>query len=99
MPDIDGLALAAKIRQRTELSATRIILLTAGDLPGDLARTRQLGITAKLLKALQKSELKAPPSLAQLETIAGELLQKVDGLSIENLHQEALDEADPTVGP
>ena len=38
MPDIDGLALAGKIRERKELSATRIILLTSGDRPGDLAR-------------------------------------------------------------
>jgi hypothetical protein len=43
---------------------------------------------------------KAPPILAQLETIAGELLRQVDGLSIEDLrHQaEAADECDPTVG-
>jgi CheY-like chemotaxis protein len=40
MPDIDGLALAAKIRQHAELSATRLILLTSGDRPGDLARAR-----------------------------------------------------------
>jgi PAS domain S-box-containing protein len=38
MPDIDGLALAEKIRQHVELSATRIILLTSGERPGDLAR-------------------------------------------------------------
>ena len=57
MPDIDGLALAAKIRERTELSATRFILLTSGDCPGDLARAHQLGITASLLKPLQQSEL------------------------------------------
>ena len=44
---------------------------------------------------------KAPPILEQLETIAGELLRQVDGLSVENLrHQaEAADESDPTVGP
>ena len=30
MPDIEGLALASKIRQRNELSATRIILMTSG---------------------------------------------------------------------
>ena len=43
----------------------------------------------------------APPILAHLETIAGELLRGVDGLSIENLrHQvEPADESDPTVGP
>ncbi len=57
MPDIDGLALASKIRQRKELSATRIILLTSGDRPGELARARQLGIAASLLKPLQRSEL------------------------------------------
>jgi two-component system, sensor histidine kinase and response regulator len=57
MPDIDGLALAAKIRQQVELSATRLILLTSGDRPGDLTRARQLGISATLLKPLQQREL------------------------------------------
>ncbi len=57
MPDIDGLALAAKIRQRKELSATRIILMTSGNRPGDLARARQLQIAANLLKPIQQSEL------------------------------------------
>jgi two-component system sensor histidine kinase/response regulator len=57
MPDVDGLALAARIRLRAELSATRIILLTSGDRPGDLARARQLGISAILLKPLQQREL------------------------------------------
>src|SRR5262249_33834790 len=53
----DGLALAAKIRQQAELSATRLILLTSGDRPGDLTRARQLGISATLLKPLQQREL------------------------------------------
>jgi two-component system sensor histidine kinase/response regulator len=57
MPDIDGLALAAKIRQQAELSATRIILLTSGDRPGDLTQARQLGIAANLLKPLQQREM------------------------------------------
>ncbi len=57
MPDIDGLALAAKIRDQAELSTTRIILLTSGERPGDLARARQLGISANLLKPLQQREL------------------------------------------
>jgi PAS domain S-box-containing protein len=57
MPDIDSLALAAKIRQQAELSATWIILLTSGDRPGDLARARQLGISATLIKPLQQREL------------------------------------------
>jgi PAS domain S-box-containing protein len=57
MPDIDGLALAAKIREQAELSATRLILLTSGERPGDLTRVRQLGIRATLLKPLQPREL------------------------------------------
>jgi len=57
MPDTDGLALAAKIRRRAELSATRIILLTSGDRPGDLARARGLRIDAHLLKPVQQEEL------------------------------------------
>jgi PAS domain S-box-containing protein len=57
MPDVDGLALAAQIRQRGELSAARIILLTSGDRPGDLARSRDLRVDAHLLKPVQQDEL------------------------------------------
>jgi two-component system, sensor histidine kinase and response regulator len=57
MPDADGLALAAQIRKRAELSATRIILLTSGDRPGDLARLRELRVDAHLLKPVQQDEL------------------------------------------
>jgi CheY-like chemotaxis protein/HPt (histidine-containing phosphotransfer) domain-containing protein len=57
MPDTDGLALATKIRKRAELAATRIILLTSGDRPGDLARLRELRVNAHLLKPVQQDEL------------------------------------------
>jgi two-component system sensor histidine kinase/response regulator len=57
MPDTDGLSLAASIRKRAELSATRIILLTSGNRPGDIERLRELRIDAHLLKPLQQSEL------------------------------------------
>src|SRR2546421_1675770 len=57
MPDVEGLALAAQIRQRAELSATRIILLTSGDRPGDLARFREQRVNAHLLKPVQQDEL------------------------------------------
>jgi PAS domain S-box-containing protein len=57
MPDTDGLALAAKIRQRAELSVTRIILLTSEDRPGDQARIRELHIDAHLLKPVSQDEL------------------------------------------
>jgi CheY-like chemotaxis protein len=57
MPDADGLTVAAKIRERAELAATRIILLTSGDRPGDPARFRELRIDAQLLKPVQQDEL------------------------------------------
>jgi PAS domain S-box-containing protein len=59
MPDTDGLALAARIRERAELSATRVILLTSGDRPGDLARLRELRVDAHLLKPVPQDELLA----------------------------------------
>jgi PAS domain S-box-containing protein len=57
MPDMDGLTLASQILRRAELSATRIILLTSGDHPNDLARSRELRLDAHLLKPVQQSEL------------------------------------------
>src|SRR4029077_7082678 len=57
MPDTDGLALAAKIRQRAELSQTRIIMLTSGERPGERARTCHLQTAATLLKPLHPREL------------------------------------------
>jgi PAS domain S-box-containing protein len=57
MPDTDGLTLAAKIRQQTELAPTRLILLTSGDRPGDLARSREQRVDAHLLKPVRPDEL------------------------------------------
>jgi two-component system, sensor histidine kinase and response regulator len=75
MPDTDGLALAAQIRQRAELSATRIILLTSGDRPGDVARSRELRIDAHLLKPVQQDEL--------LETIYRVMSRSAEGMKDE----------------
>ncbi len=71
MPDVDGLALATQIRQRAELSATRIVLLTSGDRPGDLARFREQRVNAHLLKPIQQDEL--------LETIYRVMSKQVSG--------------------
>ena len=57
MPDADGLTVAAMIRERAELAATRIILLTSGERPGDPGRFRELRIDAQLLKPVQQDEL------------------------------------------
>jgi PAS domain S-box-containing protein len=57
MPDTDGLALAARIRERAALSDVRIILLTSDYRPSDPARSRELRIGAHLLKPVQQHEL------------------------------------------
>ena len=59
MPDTDGLSVAARIRERSELSATRIVLLTSGDRPGDSERFRALALDAHLLKPVPQDELLA----------------------------------------
>jgi PAS domain S-box-containing protein len=58
MPDVSGLELADQIRQRPELSATRLVLLTSGDRPGDAARSRELRVDAHLLKPVPQGELR-----------------------------------------
>src|SRR5262249_54005582 len=45
------------IRERAELAATRVILLTSGERPGDPARFRELRIDAQLLKPAHQDEL------------------------------------------
>ncbi len=77
MPGTSGLALAAMIRERAELSATRIILLTSGDLDSARARSRELNINAHLLKPIPQDELletiervmnrAAPPAVRAVE--------------------------------
>jgi two-component system, sensor histidine kinase and response regulator len=57
MPDTDGWALAARIRERAPLVAVRIIMLASADLPGNQPRSRELGIDAHLLKPALQEEL------------------------------------------
>jgi two-component system sensor histidine kinase/response regulator len=56
-PDIDGLTLAAKIRQTAELSGSRIILLLSSDSPGDPVRFPKLHVDGQVLKPVQQDEL------------------------------------------
>jgi two-component system, sensor histidine kinase and response regulator len=56
IPDLDGIALAAEIQARFG-SAQRLILLSSNDDPVLLARSREAGIKAYLLKPVRHSEL------------------------------------------
>jgi two-component system sensor histidine kinase/response regulator len=57
MPGTDGLTLAAQIRERAELSATHVILMTSGERPRDEVRIRALRIEAHLLKPVPQNDL------------------------------------------
>jgi PAS domain S-box-containing protein len=57
MPDGDGLAVARQIRERVDISSTRIILLPSEDSGINSALSREMGINAYLLKPVQQSEL------------------------------------------
>ena len=57
MPEIDGFALAHRVKRDGELQSTVIMMLTSGDRPGDVARCERLGIASYLLKPVKQSEL------------------------------------------
>jgi two-component system sensor histidine kinase/response regulator len=57
MPDGDGLMVARQIREHADISRTRIILLPSEDSSINIARSREMGINAYLLKPVQQSEL------------------------------------------
>jgi CheY-like chemotaxis protein len=58
LPDLDGLAMAAEIRQQPALPAM-IAMLSTRDGPAEIARFRELGISAWLTKPVLPSELRA----------------------------------------
>jgi two-component system sensor histidine kinase/response regulator len=57
MPDIDGIALAERIRERFGPSAHRLVLLSSDHSQVLPAKAREAGIHAYLLKPVQQSEL------------------------------------------
>src|SRR2546422_8923232 len=73
MPDMDGFAVAERIRQEPALAGVTVMLLTSDVMNGDLARCRTLGIARHLVKPFTPSELLAAVLLAlgqSLETKA-----------------------------
>lgn len=58
MPHMDGFDLVERIRQRPEISAATIMMLTSAGHRGDAERCRALGISAYLLKPIRQTELR-----------------------------------------
>jgi len=59
MPEMDGFDLVERIRQTPNLTNAFILMLTSGENLGDLARCRELGISAFLTKPVRRAELRA----------------------------------------
>ncbi len=57
MPEMDGFALAERIQQGPEGARITVVMLTSAGGPEDIARCRQLGIHAYLMKPIKQSEL------------------------------------------
>ncbi|HEY0249916.1 MAG TPA: response regulator, partial [Kofleriaceae bacterium] len=57
MPDQDGFAVAAMVRERQMLRDTRIIMLTSSVRPNNQSKVNELEIDAQLLKPLRREEL------------------------------------------
>ncbi len=57
MPEMDGFELVAHLRQEGRIPQATIMMLTSQGKQGDVARCRQLGISAYLVKPVGRSEL------------------------------------------
>ncbi len=57
MPERDGFQLVEQLRHSADLSDLRIVLLTSGDHPDDLARCRALRVSRYMAKPVKQSEL------------------------------------------
>ena len=57
MPGMDGFELAERIRSNPDFTGFNIMMLTPGELRGDISRCEKLGIPAYLVKPIRASEL------------------------------------------
>jgi PAS domain S-box-containing protein len=57
MPEMDGFALAERIKQKPELAGATIMMLTSAGYAGDAARCREMGIAVYLVKPVRQVEL------------------------------------------
>jgi two-component system sensor histidine kinase/response regulator len=58
MPGMDGFQFVARVRQRPDLSAATIMMLTSAGFRGDSHRCQDLGVSAYLLKPIRQAELR-----------------------------------------
>jgi signal transduction histidine kinase/DNA-binding response OmpR family regulator len=74
MPEMDGFDLVIKIHESPHLAGAVILMLTSGDQRGDLARCKELGVSAYLTKPVRRQELHK----AVLQALRGKDASKSD---------------------
>ena len=57
MPVVDGFQVAEQIHQHPTMAGTTILMLTSDNRAGDFARSRDLGVSAYLVKPVKRAEL------------------------------------------
>ena len=55
MPEMDGFVLAERIKAHPQFSRAMLVMLTSGGHPGDIGRSRELGIASYLLKPVSQA--------------------------------------------
>ena len=58
MPGMDGFTLIEQIRDKQEIAAANVVMMSSGAHRGDMARTQELGLAAYLTKPVRQSELR-----------------------------------------
>lgn len=72
MPEMDGFDLVERIRSFPNLSGHAIVMLTSGEKRGDIERCRGLGVSAHLMKPVQRTELRAAIAKAIMAPVSDE---------------------------
>jgi CheY-like chemotaxis protein len=62
MPGMDGFELVEQMQQFSAAQQVVVLMVTSGEHPGDLARSREMGIASYLTKPVRRSELRAAVS-------------------------------------
>jgi CheY-like chemotaxis protein len=57
MPELDGFALAERLRDEPRVGSPIVMMLSSADRPGDVRRCKELGIDVYLLKPIKQSDL------------------------------------------
>ncbi len=64
MPEMDGFEVTQRIQQNDAYAGTTVMMLTSDNRAGDIARARQLGLAAYMVKPIKRKELQQAISSA-----------------------------------